>query len=546
MNVLLLLFGVAGGVAAGYLVRLLSHGDRGARDQLKLKFELVERAKKELETVFDTLNELVLITGEDNRVRRVNGAFARAFNLHPRELVGRSLESIFEKHSEKWLSKERYGEIEDSVFKTLFEVTRVSLGEQLILVARDVGSQRRLFTQLVQSDKMATIGVLAAGVAHEINNPAAYVTTNLHELQRYLVSYEKAFLEVEALLRGESTSHPQLDEIIDRNELGVVRREAPDLIGESIEGMSRIRSIVSTLQSICRKDFSQTEESQVRLDQVVEAVVKTAAPHLRSWGGSLQVSTPEATWVKGQRGQLVQVLLNLVVNAIQAKDGVRPNRVGVELLRENAKVIIRITDTGKGVTLENQKKLFEPFFTTKPEGLGTGLGLSISRDIVLAHGGTIDLESAAGEGTKVTLSFPALNDEDITEVEVGKVQEPILNERRLKVLIVDDEPNLLRALERTLARQHTISVAVDGESALREMTSNRYDVILCDLSMPGMDGLELHRRVVDLDPQLASRFLFFTGQPMTENLATRIGETGVQALQKPLDVKDLSARLLQV
>jgi signal transduction histidine kinase len=312
-------------------------------------------------------------------------------------------------HPDRWWSTVGDGivEIEDPIFDTLFEVTSTRIADRIIRVARDVGEQRRLYSRLVQADKLAAVGVLASGVAHEINNPTAFVTSNLTELKRYVAAYDAAIAELSQV--GLSAGQAErVRALLGRSDVSFARREASNAIAESLQGMERIRQVVSNLRSLARRDQSGEPAAPVELGEVVQAVVRTASSELRTASARVDLRGP--LWVLGHRGELVDVVLNLVVNAVQARDEARANTISIELFRENQSAVIRVSDAGKGIVPSHLKRLFEPFFTTKAPGEGTGLGLSLARKIILAHGGSIDVASELGVGTTFTVRLPILED----------------------------------------------------------------------------------------------------------------------------------------
>jgi len=202
----------------------------------------------------------------------------------------------------------------------------------------------------------------------------------------------------------EAGSAERVSSVLQRAEVAFARREAVAAISESLQGMERIRQIVASLRSVARRDQAGEPVQAVALAEVIESVVRTAAHDLKS--ASARVEIREPCLVLGHRGELVDVVLNLVVNAIQAREEHRPNQVSVELRRDGQTAVIRVADTGKGISASHMKRLFEPFFTTKGPGEGTGLGLSLARNIVLAHGGSIDVQTEAGAGTTFTVRLP--------------------------------------------------------------------------------------------------------------------------------------------
>ena len=378
----------------------------------------LERARGEWESAFDGLHEMVLVTDPAGQILRANRAFARILGARPHELAGRRLSEVLAGHPDRWWASagDAILEIDDPLFDTTFEVTAIRLGDRIVRIARDVGEQRRLYARLVQADKLAAVGVLAAGVAHEVNNPTAFATSNMAELRRYVAAYEAVIGELgELAARGGQEERARA--LLGRGDVALARREASAAIGESLQGLERIRQIATNLRSLARRDQAGEPAAPVDLAEVLQAVARTASSDLKA--ASARVDAPGPVWVTGHRGELVDVVLNLVVNAIQAKEESRPNRIRIELSREGASAVIRVGDTGRGIGPASMKRLFEPFFTTKAPGEGTGLGLSLARRIVLAHGGAIDVASEVGVGSTFTVRLPAAE----RELDAGTARE---------------------------------------------------------------------------------------------------------------------------
>ena len=378
-----------------------------AAQRLRSALDGLEHSKAEWEAAFDSLGEMVFISDREGRLLRVNRAFAKLLGARPHELAGRRLPDLLAGHPERWWSVPGDGivEIEDPVFETVFEVTSTRLGDRIVRVARDVGEQQRLYARLVQADKLAAVGVLASSVAHEINNPTAFVSSNLTELRQYVGRLDTAVVELSELAL-KSGAVERAAAVVTRPELAFARREAPNAIRESLAGMERIRLIIANLRSLARRDPAGEPATTVELGELVQAVVQTAAHELRNASARVDLQGP--VWVTGHRGELIDVVLNLVVNAVQAREEGRPNRVVVELGQDGPHAVLRISDTGKGIPASHLKRLFEPFFTTKAPGEGTGLGLNLARKIILAHGGSIDVSSEVGVGSTFTIRLPAI------------------------------------------------------------------------------------------------------------------------------------------
>ncbi len=366
----------------------------------------LESGREEWEAAFDGVHDMIFVTDPEMRVVRANRAFAKVVGIRPHELAGAKLSELLAGHPERWwrVAGDGIQEIEDPLFDTLFEVSSTRLGDGVVHVARDVGEQRRLYSRLVQADKLAAVGVLASGVAHEINNPTAFVSSNLTELKRYVAAYEAAIAEVSELALQAGFAD-RMRALLARSDVAFARREAAGAIQESLTGMERIRQIVANLRSLARRDQAGEPASPVDLGEVLQAVVRTASSDLRAAAARVDVRGP--AHVLGHRGELVDVILNLVVNAVQAREEPRPNEIAISLYREGSSAVVRVSDTGRGISASHMKRLFEPFFTTKAPGEGTGLGLSLARKIVLAHGGSIDVSSELGVGSTFTVRLPA-------------------------------------------------------------------------------------------------------------------------------------------
>jgi len=405
--------GIIGTVS--FIASYLHSGREEALRRHREVAEDLERVRAEWEAAFDGLHEMVFATDADGRVVRGNRAFAKVLGVRPHELAGRKLSDLLTGHPERWWTASGDGirEIEDPLFDTLFEVTSTRLGDRVVHVARDVGEQRRLYARLVQADKLAAVGVLASGVAHEINNPTAFVTSNLTELKRYVAAYEAAIAEISELALQAGLAD-RLRLLLSRSDVAFARREAASSISESLAGMERVRQIVANLRSLARRDQAGEPAAQLDLAEVVHAVVRTASADLRAAAARVEVRGP--LHVVGHRGELVDVVLNLVVNAVQARAEGRPNQVAIELYREGSSAVIRVSDTGRGISHTHMKRLFEPFFTTKAPGEGTGLGLSLARKIVLAHGGSIDVSSELGVGSTFTVRLPVVEVDEVAPV----------------------------------------------------------------------------------------------------------------------------------
>lgn len=377
--------------------------------------------------------------------------------------------------------------------------------------------------QLVQMEKMASIGLLTAGVAHEINNPLAFI----------LPSFELIEAWVNACRAGKTDHRVQSLEDLHR------------LVSECRRGLDRIARLVRQLRIFSHP--GRQDLGPVNVDAVVRSV---AALVERETAGraAISVSSQPDCLVRGNDDQLRQVLLNLLLNSAQSfpaqkKDG----RIEVFVARKDDLVGIRVIDNGCGIAPENLRRVFDPFFTTKAVGHGTGLGLAITRDLVKKMDGNVALESQLGRGTSATVTLRAWRDDhpaqQVSEPPRTPTPEfiPTQPGRRLSIIIVEDETALLQPLRRMLSDQHDVLTFSDSRDGMRSLIErDPPDVIICDINMPEVDGIQLFREVTRARPFLAERFVFLTGGDSDE-LATLMAEAPTRILEKPVHRKDLLA-----
>ena len=271
---------------------------------------------------------------------------------------------------------------------------------------RTLGELREAQSLLVHREKMASLGQTTAGVAHEINNPLAFVISNTHTLSR---DFEDLFGFVNAVgdqLDGLRSLAPKVASVIDEAaadvELGVLAETVPRKLASMNEGLERIRQIVADLRVLSRLD--EAERKEVDLVTSVTATLRFLEPLCRTHGVTLVPDLPSELVFPCQPGALNQAVSNLVSNAVQAS---RPGgSVRVSLVGEEDRVVLRVEDEGCGIPKEKVSRIFDPFFTTKPVGQGVGLGLSIVHQVATSHGGTVEVDSEPGRGTRMDLVLP--------------------------------------------------------------------------------------------------------------------------------------------
>ena len=259
-----------------------------------------------------------------------------------------------------------------------------------------------LQAQLMQSEKMASLGQLAGGVAHELNNPAGFIYSNMESLDQYTSGLTRLLgVYDRALLSPELTS--QANAIKQEIKYEELLPELTSIIVDCQEGARRIRDIVMNLRTFSRLD--EAEATQVDIQAGIDSTIRILSQYYNSDHIALKREYAPLPLIHCFAGQLNQVWMNLLMNAAQAI-GCGPGEVRIETGVKNEMVFVKISDTGSGIMPEDLEKIFEPFFTTKPVGVGTGLGLSISYGIITSHGGTIAVETAPGKGTTFTTLIP--------------------------------------------------------------------------------------------------------------------------------------------
>jgi CheY-like chemotaxis protein/two-component sensor histidine kinase len=301
------------------------------------------------------------------------------------------------------------------------------------------------------------------------------------------------------------------------------------VVDEALEGARRIRRIVADLGAFSRGDNG--EEEAVDLKAVVESTLRMAANQLRHRAQVVREYDAELPRVRGTTTKLGQVVLNLVLNSAQAIPEGRysENRLTVSLRSAVGGVVLAIADTGRGIPPEVLPRIFDPFFTTRRMGGGMGLGLAICRDIVTAVGGNMVVRSEPGQGTTVEVHLPRLEHASLP----GPTEQRVTPSTGRRVLAVDDEPRVLDLLRRML-RGHELVTATNGREALERLRTDRaFDLILCDLMMPELTGMDVYHAVRESWPGLHERIAFITGGAFTPDTQRFVQQVGNPLLTKP-------------
>ncbi len=465
-----------------------------------------------VEAVLEALPDGVIVTEGPLRVRLVNRAAREALaalGIHMsegEELPPGDLADVVSEALAQGRSRPREFEA-GSEPRRYMHVTAASLGGSgsCLLLLRDVTEENLMQERLLQSEKMASVGQLVSGVAHELNNPLTGIV---------------GFAQL-LLMRD-------LDER-SRQQVETIQAEA-----------ERASKIVQNLLSFARRRKARKEPTD--LNALVRRVVELRSyeHHLRNIEVSLDLA-PDLPQTLVDPDQIQQVLLNLIINAEQAVKDRERGRIDIRTRVREGSIVLTVQDNGPGIAPEVLRRIFDPFFTTKQAGEGTGLGLTISYGIVDDHGGRIHAESPPGKGAVFTVELPIVaGTAQRTEGEPSPEEATPAAGPRRRILVVDDEENIRKLLSGILSMDgHAVDTAKNGVQALERLSGARYDLLITDIKMPEMDGQALYQRLREVDADLARRTVFITGDTVSPE--TRVFLQNVQnpCLSKPFRLRDI-------
>ena len=392
-----------------------------------------------------------------------------------------------------------------------------AIADQVALILSTADRRRleqdreRMRLELIHTQRLESIGTLAAGVAHEISNPLAYIATNLEYIGARL----------------------------DRLDDPAVVREIRRATGEAMLGADRVRRIVGDLTRFARRD--QNPPTPVDVRSVLDTALSMAWSEIRH-RARLVRDYGALALVLADGDRLVQVFLNLLLNAAQAiEDGrAEKNEIRLRTMLDGDRLAIEVQDTGVGIPKESLGRVFDPFFTTKPVGVGTGLGLSICNTIVSGLGGAMEVESEVGAGSTFRVVLPVHR-----ETTAGRdgARRVVDTARRARILLVDDEPFFVSAMCRVLEEEHDVVGVTSAREALRRLEDFEgevpFDLILCDIMMSEMSGIELYSELVRRSPDLARRVVFMTGGAFTPRARAFLQAVPNRCVEKPLDLETI-------
>jgi two-component system NtrC family sensor kinase len=365
---------------------------------------------------------------------------------------------------------------------------------------------------LFQREKLAALGMLLASVAHELNNPLSVATMEIDNLA------EASSADAEA--------------------------EALDTLRQAVE---RCNSVVQSFLALARQQ--PTTRRPVALNALVGEVLVLLRHGLEADGIDLELHLDEnLPPIQGDANQMHHMIANLITNAHQAmrqSEPPRQLRLTTAVDPAGSQVTLEIEDTGPGIPPALQRRIFEPFFTTRPQAGGSGLGLSLCQSVIEAHGGAIRLSSEVGQGTTMHIALPVASPAEVQTPELSGAAHAPEATRRGCILLIDDEATVRRALRRLLEHSgHDIVLAANGHEGLAALQGRAYDIILCDIRMPDLDGPGFYRKVTHVYPHLVSRLIFLTGDVLSPEVQAFFDQVDCPRLVKPFRAREVR-RLIQ-
>lgn len=390
-------------------------------------------------------------------------------------------------------------------------------------IMSDASQQKDLIDRMMRIDRILAMGTLAAGIGHEVSNPLTYAKANVEYVRAELEARQYKASKLSLTKGRGAESDEQSQELI-------------LALHDAQQGLERASSILEELRMFAYR--REPTEEVVSLNEVIESACSMVNHELNHRAKLSKTLEPDL-YVRGDRGKLEQIIINLLLNAIQAlpEHSSPQNHIQVKLYIRGQESVLEVIDNGVGFSEEIKDHIFEPFFTTKTPGEGTGLGLAIVHNIVNVHGGSIEVSSEPGL-TCFKIKLPldhsvggALEDE-VSVVEQVEVKPSIL--------IIDDEPQILRVLERLLQREYHVTAqerAKEGLELLRQ--GIHFDIVLCDVMMPEMNGVAFYKAVHDELPQLLKRLVFISGGAFTPETTHFLEMLEAPLIRKPFQFQEL-------
>lgn len=397
----------------------------------------------------------------------------------------------------------------------------------------------------VSEDRLRTVGRLAAGLAHEVNNPLTFVLANLESLRESHQSFRRFIRKLRVELATQEAVTPQsFEQIAAESNLQELIDDVADMLTDCYKGMHRIQDIARSLGTFSRADDDRAE--MVDISRIVDDACAMVFNQIRYRARLVKRFDP-IPLIAAFPGRIAQALVNLLTNAAEAIEGgaYDRHRIVVSTRVEEGWLRIGVSDTGAGIGKLDRDRIFTAGFTTKAHQGGLGLGLTVSKRVAEEHGGRLEVTDLPDRGTRFELVLPI--DTGLTVVENPRDSRPVSENplRRLRLLIIDDDAMVLSALRRRLRRRYDTVTVLGGAEALARIEEDPdFDSIICDLMMPEVDGKSFYDQIQRDQPQLADRIIFMSGGAFTPRLRKFAAAISNPVLQKPVTREDLEAALV--
>jgi PAS domain S-box-containing protein len=489
--------------------------------------EALRKAEEDWRNSFNSLEDAMLIIDRDYRIENINNSGLALIGKSREKVTGRKCYRVIHGENKpteycpfrrvletkKVESVERYNESFGKYFSLksapIFgenrEITKfVYLMTDITERVRAEEKERQMQQELSLTSRLASIGEMAAGTAHEINNPLTGII-------------------------GFAQMLAQMD----------VPKDIKEAVEVINDGAQRVAGIVDKLLTFARRNRPNKE--YVDINSIVRGVVGMRSYEMRT--NNIEVTTNFASdlpWTVANVGQLQQVFLNIIINAEQAMSEVgEMGKISIRTERADGNIKVSVADNGPGITADNLDRIFDPFFTTKYAEGGTGLGLSVSYGIINEHGGRIYAKSELGEGATFVVELPVVaqpkqpKKDEPPRPELGKLS-------GAKIMVVDDEPHICRVLDRLLTREgYKVETKSSAQDALQMLNTAKYDLILLDIKMPDMNGIEFYERMKEIDPSLQQKVVCITGDVVSSRNKAFLDETRIPCITKPFGIEEL-------
>lgn len=415
-------------------------------------------------------------------------------------------------------------------------------------LARAYQSLKDAQARLIHSGKLAAIGQIAGGVAHEVNNPATFILTNLRVMRENVGIFRRAMskLRREVFDANVLSSEKKriVDEILGTGDFETLLRDTSEMVDDNLSGIERIASIVKDLRTFSR--IEQDDVQEIAVNDVVDVACNLAYADIRHCA-RLVKELSKLPPVVAEPGKLAQVFTTLLVNAAHAiKEGsADENEIRVSTSSDGSNVIVVVQDTGSGIPADALAGIFEPFSRSEAREQSAGFGLSLCAEIVRMHGGQIDVASEAGRGTRFEVRLPLAKPDDESKARMSSIPADAPSAEalaRARVLVIDDDVAVLRAYRRMLSMRHDVVLASGGAEGLSTLEKDAdFDIVLCDVMMPQLDGPMVYEALRARAPRLLERVVFCSGGAFTPRAKEFLASVRNPFLSKPIDPAALEA-----